>query len=72
MPKEPNELTEHNRRYIDKAAKEFVELATRAVTEKPYGSLSLRFEWRSTAANRYVLTEEQSEMCLPLPAGEQT
>ncbi len=70
MPKEPNELTEHNRRYIDKATREFVELATRAVTKKSHGSLTLRFEWRAAGANRYVLTEEQSEMCLPHSAGE--
>ena len=72
MPKETNELTEHNQRYIDRAASEFVQLATRAVTVKPHGSLTLRFEWRAAGANRFVLTEEQSEMCLPLPASEQT
>jgi len=70
MPKEPNELTEHNRRYIDKAAREFIELATRAVTVKPHGSLTLKFEWRSGGAHRVVTNEELSEMCLPSPAGE--
>jgi len=41
MPQEPNELTEHNRRYIDKATREFVELATRAVTKKSHTVLTL-------------------------------
>lgn len=72
MPKDTNELTDHNQRFIDKAAREFIELATRAVTVKPHGSLTLRFEWRAYAANRIVTNEELSEMCLPVSAGEQT
>lgn len=70
MPKEPNELTEHNQRYVDKAAGEFVQLATSAITKKSHGSLTLKLEWRAHGANRFVLTEEQSEMCLPQPASE--
>lgn len=67
MPKE-NELTDHNQRFIDKAAREFIECAARAVTKKSHGSLTLKFEWKAAGANRFVLTEEQSEMCLPIRA----
>lgn len=72
MPKDTNELTDHNRHFIDKAARRFVECATRAVTAEPHGNLTLKFEWRAGGAHRLVFTEEQSEMCLPIPAGEQT
>lgn len=70
MPREANELTEHNDRWIDKAAKEFIECATRAVTKKSHGSLTLRFEWKALGANRFVLIEEQSEICLPASVGD--
>lgn len=64
MPQDDNELTQHNGRWIGQAANEFVELAARAITKKSHGSLTLKFEWRAHGANRFVLTEEQSEMCL--------
>lgn len=72
MPKDTNELSDHNRHFIDKAAREFIELAARAVTAEPHGSLTLKLEWRACGAHRIVLTEERSSMCLPLPAGENT
>jgi hypothetical protein len=65
---EKNELQSHNSAAIDKAAAMFVESATRAVTEEPHGSLTLRFEWRAFGAHRMVVTEEQSEMFLPARA----
>lgn len=70
MPKETNELIDHNTRYIDKAAAEFIECAARAITIKSHGSLTLKFEWRAHGANRFVLTEEQSEMCLAQPSDQ--
>ena len=70
MPKETNELTAHNQHYVDKAAGEFIECATRAITKKSHGSLTLKFEWRAHGANRFVLTEEQSEVCLAQSSDE--
>ncbi len=61
MP-EPDVIERHNCRQLDAAATRLVELGQAAVGKNPFGTLTLRLEWRLGVLTRLTVNEEFSEL----------